>query len=217
MQRPNHRKVVFKHPLMIFAKTNLGRIAAFDPQSTLTGSQKNLLRHIDGKTRLTTLNATLPPTACSIELIEALLDQELIQLAKTETGRVGPSANDDDEANPGRRRHLSLVPDRYDDTTPASLAALLEPERMADFADSSGHSADYRERLQTAKDSLVSFVLHYLPHEANAVLQEINQIAHNQQLKATIVAVLSMANQGNHADAATTRVLNQTLQALSDE
>ena len=201
---------------MIFTKTNLGRMLAFDPKSSLSRSEKALLRLIDGKTRLTTLSSTMDPADCSIELIEALLDKELIQLAKTGPGLVGGSVKDEN-AQPGRARHLALVLPHYDRTMPASLAALLEPERMSDFSDTAAHSFEYQERLDTAKDSLATFVLTYLPDDSALMLQEINQIAHNDQLKATIVTVLSMANQNSQTDRGHTLALNQTLLQLSDQ
>ena len=201
---------------MIFAKTNLGRMAAFDPQSNLSSAQKALLRLIDGKTRLTTLSSTMDPADCSIELIEALLDKELIQLAKTAPGSAAKSVSDYN-AQPNRARHLALVMPHYDRTMPASLAALLEPERVSDFSDTAAHSFEYQERLDTAKDSLATFVLTYLPEDVALMLQEINQIANNDQLKASIVTVLNMANQNSQTDPGQTRALNQTMLQLSDD
>ena len=201
---------------MIFAKTNLGRMLAFDPQSNLSRPEKALLRLIDGKTRLSTLTSTMDPADCSIQLIEALLDKELIQLAKAEPELVGASVKEA-SSEPSRPRHLALVLPHYDQTMPASLAALLEPESMADFSATAPHSFDYQDRMDTAKDSLATFVLTYLPDDAALMLQEVNQISNNEQLKATIVTVLNMAKQASEVDADQTQALSQTLCQLCEE
>ena len=206
---------------MIFAKTNRGRLAAFDPQSPLPAAQKTLLRLIDGKTRLTSLNTTLPPSACSLELIEALLDQDLIQLTKTDAGHASPSANDDSEQQSQSNR-LALLSSQNAPTAPASLMALLEQEwapagagagHSADFR----HSSDYQGRLQSAKDSLISFVVTHIPAQAPALSQEIDQITHNEQLKATIIAVLSMAYQACKANPDQASELYKTVQQLAED
>lgn len=221
---------------MIFAKTNLGRAAAFDPQSTLSRPEKALLRLIDGKTRLTTISSSLPPAGCSLALIEALLDQELIQLAKTDAGTKAGSANDDHadgDMAPDRNRYLAqasshdgntvpmgLMPQSASPSMPELLPQLLPqfaPRLALDGLPAAKHSAHYEERLESAKDSLATFVLTYLPQDAAVVLQQVDQIAHNDQLKATIITVLSMANQASRPDPRQTRALNQTLLQLADE
>ena len=202
---------------MIFAKTNRGRLAAFDPQSQLPVAQKNLLRLIDGKTRLTSLNVRLGASACSLELIESLLDQDLIQLTKTDARQASPAANDSSKQQ-RQRPHLELVSDESEPTAPASLMALLEQEWAPADADSADgdfrHSSDYLGRLQSAKANLISFVVTHMPKQATELSQEIDRIMHNDQLKATIMAVLSMAYQANPDQ---TRELQRTVQQLLED
>ena len=160
---------------MIFAKTNLGRIAAFAPQSALPAPQK------------------------------------------AQTDALAVSANDDVE-QPARFLQMSLVSNNREGTMTASLATLLQPDSAPEFAASgSSHSAEYQDRLQSAKDSLIGFVLANLRQVANVVLQAVSQITHNDQLKATIIAVLSMANHASQTDPSQTRALNQALLQLADE
>ena len=124
---------------------------------------------IDGKTRLIALNTTLGAAACSLELIESLLEKEWAS-----DGADGADGAD------------------------------------GDFR----HSSDYLGRLHLAKDSLISFVVTHMPEQATALCQEIDQIRHNDQLKAIVMAVLSMAYQANPDE---TRELYKTGQQLLED
>ena len=199
---------------MIFAKTNLGRLAAFDPQSQLPVAQKKLLRLIDGKTRLVSLMITLGAAACSLELIESLLDQDLIQLTKTDADQTGMRPTGESR-HPSRTRHLALVSNHGRLTAPASIMALLEQDwEPAATTSEPPHSSDYQDRLGAAKDNLIQFVTTHMPQQAQALFEEIDQIRHNDQLKATIMAVLSMAYQANPDQ---TRELQRTVQQLLED
>ena len=186
---------------MIFSKTNLGRAAAFDPFSSLPVAQKNLLRLIDGKTSLRTLSGSMEPAGCSIELIDALLNQNLIRLidehARTDFG----SSN-----LPRHSSFLSLVPAQEEQTVPAQLA----PEH----AENPAHRSSRAEKLGVAKDSIATFVLTYLPAYATAVLKDIESIANSQQLAATVDAVSSMANRSASVSPAHVKELRQAVRHL---
>ena len=96
--------------------------------------------------------------------------------------------------------------------------SLLEKELASVDADSAEgdfrHSSDYLGRLHLAKDSLISFVVTHMPEQATALCPEIDQIRHNDQLKAIVMAVLSMAYQANPDE---TRELYKTGQQLLED
>ncbi len=186
---------------MIFSKTNLGRATAFDPHCSLPTPQKNLLRLIDGKTPLITLSRSMDASGCSIELIDALLNQDLIRLS-SERSNSGFS-----DSNPLQRSsYLSAVSDHDDRTIPAQLA----PQQAA----SPEHEVRRAEKLSVAKESIATFVLTYLPAYATTVLKDIEDIANGQQLAATIDAVSSMANQSDSVSPVHIKELRQAVRHL---
>lgn len=186
---------------MIFSKTNLGRVTAFDPQCSLPIAQKNLLRLIDGKTPLVTLSRSMDSSSCSIELIDALLNQDLIRLA-SERSNSGFT----DSHPPQRSSYLSATSTHDDRTIPAQLSSLQEA--------SPEHKVRRAEKLGVAKESIATFVLTYLPAYATLVLKDIEDIANGQQLAATIDAVSSMANQSDSVSPVHIKELRQAVRHL---
>jgi hypothetical protein len=173
---------------MIFSKTNLGRAVAFDPHSSLPIREKNLLRLIDGRTPVVALTQSMEASGCSVELFDALLNQDLIRLSTERSG------------------HSSATPGHDDRTIPAQLAPLQakNPELQAKYA----------ERLAAAKDSIATFVLTYLPARASAVLKDLEDVSNGQQMAATIDAVTNMANRSEAVNPVHTNELRQTVRHL---
>ena len=186
---------------MIFSKTNLGRAAAFDPQCNLPSAQKNLLRLIDGKTPLVALSRSMEPSACSIELIDALLNQDLIRLSSKRSNSAFTESHP-----PQRPGYLSVVPAHDDRTIPAQLAPLQESNPA--------HQAKRAEKLGVAKESIATFVLTYLPAYATSVLKDIEDIANGQQLAATVDAVSGIANGSASVSPARVKELRQVVRHL---
>lgn len=190
---------------MIFSKTTLGRAAVFDPHSRLSAPQRLLLRKIDGKTPLVAISQSLAPSNCSIELIDALLKQDLIRLTAEHSG--------DDAAGSGWPQgdrtggFGSRAPHGgYDLTVPAQLV----PPRSA----SQDHMSRSTERRSSAKHNIATFVLTYLPQHAESLLKGIEDIANSQQLAATLDVVSSMANRSETVNPARTKELRQNVRDL---
>ena len=199
---------------MIFSKTNLGRAAAFDPQSNLSLVQRTLLRKIDGKTPLTALSDAMAPSTCSVELIAALLNQHFILLTEESESHNAPSSGWPESDNGSNSsfygsesaRHLTCAQSGYDVTMPAQLVPLSfkNPKQESRFT----------ERRESAKECMSTFVITYLPQHAEALLRNIRGIANSQQLASTLDMVSSLSNRSEAVNPAHMKELRQTVRHL---
>jgi hypothetical protein len=181
-------------PATIFVRTPQGRISTFDTASALAHDLKALLRAIDGKTTVHTLQLHYGHTLAA--MLEQLASAGLIEDKKLATHFTDSSTTLDDAL-------LAASAPAVTAPQPAPKAAhwaATMPSSLEFVVPSLSLEALEANKVRQATDLMATFVLTHLPDQAFALLKELESLRWLNQLQASLpsyeIAALSVGQAG---------------------
>lgn len=164
--------------MIVYSKTNTGRLRAFEQKPSLSLALRDLLRRVDGKTHHLQLMTQPTDTA----LLDELLRRQLVQIA------------------PEPWRSSSAFSQAPEQSSEQAANVQDSGGRLRLVADAAGlRTAQVRSNLEAAKALMCEFIQVVQPLHTQATINEITAIASEAQLLCMLDGYIHLVNQNGQA------------------